>query len=414
MPIPFLIRNIRMRGAIAAAMLAWAAPQGALAAELLVSRIAPDAAADGLLPVDLTLLNDDTQPLDYQAPERIAATLTLDGRQQPVMLERRAETPARQSVAAGAFARLGYGLRLPAGVAVSDAVLTLQTGGTGGFAFRLPAPAVELADAGGTDAPPAAPAAPVVVRSRYDSATGDTGNSFLANLSPYQPIYAVMGRGTNSDARIQVSFKYQLFGEGGPGEGKRSWLEGIHFAYTQRLYWDLGADSSPFRNIDYMPELFYLFPAREVREGLALGGQVGVQHESNGRDGDASRSANSVYIQPVATMPVGGDYKLSIGPRFWLYGNLSDNPDLRRYRGNTRLFVQIGQDDGWRLSSTSRFNFGSGKGAIDAELSYPLSSLIDDKVSLYLFGHAFTGYGENLLDYNRHATRLRIGIAIVR
>jgi outer membrane phospholipase A len=27
---------------------------------------------------------------------------------------------------------------------------------------------------------------------------------------------------------------------------------------------------------------------------------------------------------------------------------------------------------------------------------------------------SFVGYGENLLDYNRYATRLRLGIAMVR
>ncbi|MEC7931559.1 MAG: phospholipase A, partial [Pseudomonadota bacterium] len=32
----------------------------------------------------------------------------------------------------------------------------------------------------------------------------------------------------------------------------------------------------------------------------------------------------------------------------------------------------------------------------------------------YLFGQTFTGYGENLLDYNRRMKRLRIGLALVR
>src|SRR3546814_4989197 len=89
---------------------------------------------------------------------------------------------------------------------------------------------------------------------------------------------------------------------------------GIHFAYTQRMFWDLGAESSPFRNIDYMPEVFYLLPAAPVREQIALGGQAGFRHESNGRDGLTSRSLNTLYIQPVATMPI-GKYTLSLGPR---------------------------------------------------------------------------------------------------
>ncbi|HLU91876.1 MAG TPA: phospholipase A, partial [Pedomonas sp.] len=40
--------------------------------------------------------------------------------------------------------------------------------------------------------------------------------------------------------------------------------------------------------------------------------------------------------------------------------------------------------------------------------------IIDTSLNLYLFGQFFTGYGENLLDYNQRDTRLRAGFAIVR
>src|SRR3546814_9881427 len=79
-------------------------------------------------------------------------------------------------------------------------------------------------------------------------------------------------------------------------------------------------------------------------------------------------------------------------------------------RGNTALFSQIGQDDGLRLTTNTRFNFSSGKGAIDAELSYPLDRIVDSSLNIYVFGQGFAGYGENLLDYDRKTTRLRIGI----
>src|SRR3546814_627790 len=112
--------------------------------------------------------------------------------------------------------------------------------------------------------------------------------------------------------RSQISFKYQLFGNPEAVGGDNPLINGIHFAYTQRMFWDLGAESSPFRNIDYMPEVFYLLPAAPVREQIALGGQAGFRHESNGRDGLTSRSLNTLYIQPVATMPI-GKYTLSLG-----------------------------------------------------------------------------------------------------
>jgi phospholipase A1 len=191
-------------------------------------------------------------------------------------------------------------------------------------------------------------------------------------------------------------------------------VEGLNFGYTQRLFWDLGRKSSPFHNVDYMPEFFYLFPARPVGDVLTLGGQIGIRHESNGRDGAASRTINTLYVQPIATMPI-GSYKLTVGPRLWTYlGSLSDNPDAKRFRGNTGLMAEIGSDDGMRLSTTTRLNPGSGKGSFNAELSYPLDRLTHSDLNFYLFGQAFTGFGENLLDYDRRQTRFRIGVGMVR
>src|SRR3546814_13759584 len=93
------------------------------------------------------------------------------------------------------------------------------------------------------------------------------GNAFLPNLSAYAPIFAAYGPGTNSDARLQISFKYQIFGPPAAPDRRQSWEQGIPFAYTQRMFWDLGAKSSPFRNIDFMPELFYLARSDERRLG---------------------------------------------------------------------------------------------------------------------------------------------------
>jgi outer membrane phospholipase A len=181
------------------------------------------------------------------------------------------------------------------------------------------------------------------------------------------------------------------------------------------MFWDLGAQSSPFRNVDYQPELFYVTPSATLSSGISLSAQGGIRHESNGRDGAASRSINSLYIAPMAAIPLGGDYRLSIAPRLSFYvGSMSDNPDIRRYRGNTGLFLEVGKDDGLRLSTSTRFEFRSGKGALSADLSYPLPRLLGGGPDFYLFGQSFIGYGENLLDYNRRVTRFRIGVALVR
>lgn len=418
------------------------APQAAVPVppDVLIGQVRPADRPDELI-VTLTILNRGDTPRS-DIPDRIGADVAADGRTYAVMLQRTASADGRP-VPPGGFAERAYRLQLPTGMETTgQAVLSLGGGGAG-YAFQLPADGRQMAglqagvgqaDGGperggrvaGGEAPattmaaepapvppgPSFPASPFP--EQPPSAKPDMGNAFLGNLSSYQPIYGVYGPGTNSDGRLQISFKYQLFGDPGAVGGDNPVINGIHFAYTQRMFWDLGANSSPFRNIDFMPEVFYLLPAQPVGRGIALGGQAGFRHESNGRDGDASRSINTLYVQPVATMPVGA-YTLSVGPRFLLYaGSKKDNPDIRRYRGNTGLLLEIGQDDGLRLTTNSRLNVSSGKGAIDAELSYPLDRIVETGLNLYLFGQAFTGYGENLLDYDRRTSRLRFGIGIVR
>lgn len=392
-----------------------AAPAAAADVQRLFA-IAGSADEAGAIPVDLTLLNSAPASVTYAIEQTVPATLDLNGTTAGVILTRSA-AQHKVTIPPSGFVKIRYSFRPPADAAPTQmAILTVPGWAADGIAFRVdravPEQSLAESERSTTRVLPAGqqsvPSAPV-------AASADRGNAFLANLSAYEPIYAVFGSGTDTDGRLQLSFKFQLFGRSLAEGGDHKWIDGIHFGYTQRMYWDLGGQSSPFRNIDFMPELFYLVPARQLTDRLALGGQAGFRHESNGRDGPASRSLNTVYIQPVATLQVGGDWTLTLGPRIWLYaGSLSDNPDISRYRGHTGLTAEIGQANGLRIRTTSRINFDTGKGAIDADVSYPLNRIIAHNLNLYLFGQAFAGYGENLLDYDRRVTRLRFGIGIVR
>ncbi|MET0270016.1 MAG: phospholipase A [Sphingomonas sp.] len=368
-------------------------------------------AADGSYIVEVTALNPGGDAIRNPLVEALSGSLTTNGRTAFAMLDRIGGADA--TIAPRGFSQARYRLRAPEGAGAGPA--TLRLGGAdaaSGLAFTIGSQAVapEPVPHGVTAASPVPAFNP-----DPPAAKPDTGNAFLGNLSSYTPIYAVYGPGTNSDARIQIGFKYQLFGSAGAvGEGG-PWVNGVHFGYSQRIFWDLGKKSSPFRNVEYLPELFYLLPARPVGgDGLQLGAQAGIRHESNGRDGLDSRSVNTIYVQPVATTRL-GDHTLTVGPRAWVYvGSLEDNPDIKRYRGNTGLLAEIGRPDSWRLTTTTRYNFGSGKGSFDAEASYPLDRVFDTSLNLYVFGQGFVGYGENLFDYNRRATRLRIGFGFVR
>lgn len=400
-----------LTGLCAAIAIANATPAFA-AVEILVSeaRLADDA---GAVQVDLRLLNGDDQARTVALPDRIEAHVARGGAVATVWLERQPGVAPSATIAAGAFVRAHYQFPARPGLDLDGATLSIPAWGTQSIAISRIAPAA--AHYAQRQAPqPASPPgpAPTATPAPYDRTVG---NEFLANLSVYEPIYGAYWPGTDSEALIQISFKYQLFGSRQAEGLPASWRDGLHFAFTQQMFWNVKAESSPFRNVDYRPELFYLTPSRTFANGLSLNAQIGARHESNGRAGTASRSLNSLYVAPMASVMLPHGYRLSIAPRLSvLVGDRSDNPDIRRYRGNGGLFVELGEDEGLRLATTSRFNFSSGKGAISADLSYPLPRLIGGGPDVYLFAHGFVGYGENLLDYARRANRFRIGVALVR
>lgn len=232
-----------------------------------------------------------------------------------------------------------------------------------------------------------------------------------SGLSAYEPVYALLGT-EPTNAKLQLSAKYRLFGPEGSIGQSAPWLTGLHVAYTQTMFWDLGAESAPFESITFQPELLYILP-RQAPEGFGL--QLGVRHESNGRDGPDSRSVNTAYVQPSFDVDLGDDYRLTLGPRLWFhFGKLEGNRDITDYRGWTGLVAAVEKEDGLRLAVNARGNVSTGKGAAQADLSHPLRQSLFDGLDLFFHAQLFTGYGETLLDYNRSTTRLRIGISVVR
>src|SRR3546814_536636 len=229
--------------------------------------------ASGAAYVELRLLNSGSASETMTLPPQIAAELTINGGTGNITLERAPQTPEAVSVPAGGFIRARYTLHVPPDKTAGEAVLAVPGWSAQRVAFvvggSVSAPPPALVDGGaGPTTPPRDTSVPQTHLATNDVAAG---NAFLPNLSAYAPIFAAYGPGTNSDARLQISFKYQIFGPPAAPDRRQSWEQGIHFAYTQRMFWDLGAKSSPFRNIDFMPELVYLAPTMAFRSGVSLG-----------------------------------------------------------------------------------------------------------------------------------------------
>ena len=129
-------------------------------------------------------------------------------------------------------------------------------------------------------------------------------------------------------------------------------------------------------------------------------------HESNGQTQIRSRSWNRLYgelgfdIEPVS---------VAIKPWYRIPEDESedDNPNMEEYYGYGELTASWQVNERHRLSFLGRNNFKKeNKGAVDLRWSYGITQ----ELALYL--KYFNGYGESLIDYNKHNQSLGIGFAI--
>jgi outer membrane phospholipase A len=254
------------------------------------------------------------------------------------------------------------------------------------------------------------PITPLSDDSNFETATLQR---FRSAVSSYEPVYFSLNTTGDTNARFQISLKYRLFQ---PLDDKNArFVDNLYFGYTQTSIWDIGADSAPFRDSSYKPAFFWLSDRVWESESRrwSLGTEAGFQHESNGKDGDDSRSLNNFYAQPTLRYRLDKGSTLSFGPKLRTYMSLQNNPDIREYRGNIDWQVKWTQDDGMMLSALARK--GNSKGSVQVDFAYPLRTDWLSNLNGYVHLQAFHGYGETLLDYNKRAeTQFRIGLMIVR
>lgn len=234
-------------------------------------------------------------------------------------------------------------------------------------------------------------------------------------LSVNEPMYFVIGANTerNVDSRFQLSFKYQPFDPGARVAQYFPALSNLYFGYTQTTLWDIGADSSPFKDTSYRPSLYYKFlgTGHDIRPAEL---RLGVEHESNGLDGIDSRSMNIAFVRPSWHLDLRGGRRLTLSPKFYHYLEKSDNNDMHRYRGYVDWQARYGREDGVILSGVYRQGTdGYASGQLD--LSYPISDKLFGRTGTFIHLQLFDGYGETLIDYNhRKDLQLRIGLSLAR
>lgn len=234
-------------------------------------------------------------------------------------------------------------------------------------------------------------------------------------LSVYEPTYIIIGGDGGLNAKFQISFRYRLFDGQGPLAGRLPWIDDLYLGFSQTSLWDLNEISKPFRDSSYRPRLFFAnYDLGRAFDGLVrLGVEAGAGHESNGKDGDESRSFNMLYARPTLTIGDPEGLAVHVAPLIHNYISNDENPDLEDYRGYVDWLIGLGSKGGVNIWAVVRKGERSDYGSIEANISYPLSKLSKGDLTGWLMLQYFGGYGESLIDYNKKLdSQLRLGIAI--
>jgi phospholipase A1 len=257
----------------------------------------------------------------------------------------------------------------------------------------------------------------------WDLEQGDKGHTF--RLLPYLPTYFLPVRYSDrtntlphspapdhtviqplsvesTEAKFQISLKAKVWDDIFYGNGN------LWFAYTQQSNWQMynSAASTPFRETDYEPEAILAFRTNINVLGLRWRlFNLGFVHQSNGREDPLSRSWNRIYTQFGLER---GKFSLLVRPWLRLPESAAkdDNPDIGNYLGNGDVRAVYGSG-GHIYSILGRYSFSGDHGAAQLDAVFPISGPLKGYLQI------FSGYGENLIDYNFYQNIIGIGLLLV-
>lgn len=180
----------------------------------------------------------------------------------------------------------------------------------------------------------------------------------------------------------------------------------LYLFYTQKVFWNVLENSMPMTDLNFNPGVGLAKPIFIKNKFIGKAALI-LEHESNGRDGDSSRSWNRVSFSGSVMV----DPNFVVSGKIWIpIIDGVNNKDILKYCG----FYQFG----WQFMTNNR------KFSMSALLTNRTTGFFNYNVCVeaawrwstgtnqYLFAQFYTGYGEGLLDYNIYKTHLRVGIVI--
>lgn len=204
----------------------------------------------------------------------------------------------------------------------------------------------------------------------------------------------------NSNVKFQLSISQRLTRSTLP------WNTYLFLFYTQKVFWNVLEKSMPMRDLNFNPGIGLVKPLF-VKNRFIGKLSLLLEHESNGRDGAASRSWNKVSLGA----------NIMIDPNFIVHGKVwipivdgMNNKDILDYCGIYQVGTSVFSNDrrfGVSVTLVKRRGWSLNYNTI-VELNYRLFR----RDNQFLFLQYYNGYGEGLLDYKQFHSELRLGIVI--
>ncbi|WP_291128448.1 phospholipase A, partial [Dysgonomonas sp. UBA7698] len=174
----------------------------------------------------------------------------------------------------------------------------------------------------------------------------------------------------------------------------------LYIIYSQKSFWDIYDKSSPFRDTNYNPGIGvgrYIIKNNKLKGAV----MVSLEHESNGKAGEDSRSWNYLNLSAKYFY----NMRLSAKAQVYLpYVDGGNNKDLLRYKGYGIFSVNyIDSKNLWwfSLNIIPRDQF------INPNLHTSLSFRVSKNSNQYLTLDYYAGYGEGLLNYKKYTNQVR-------
>ena len=180
----------------------------------------------------------------------------------------------------------------------------------------------------------------------------------------------------------------------------------LYLFYSQKVFWNILQNSMPMTDLNFNPGIGLAKPLFVKNKFI---GKIifCLEHESNGRDGDASRSWNKISLGANIMI----DPTLMVHGKFWIpIVDGMNNKDILDYSGIYQMGLQA-------FSTNKRFNASvtlvKRRGwNLNYNTVVELAYRLWKRDNQFLFLQYYNGYGEGLLEYNKFHSEVRVGIVI--